>query len=113
MAEPVEKRQSPRPTLRLPVLYRRKAPVPVKAGAGWTHNLSEEGACLELADRLAQASTLHLVFQTENGALELSAVVVWAAVIGEKGEGILHGVTFVALTPDKREALRAFLRASG
>ncbi len=112
MADLVEKRQSPRSTMKLPLLYRRKAP-PVKVGTGWTHNLSEEGACLELAERLAEASTLQLVFQTEDGALVLGAVVVWAAVFGQKGEGILHGVTFVGLTPDKQQALRELLRSNG
>jgi len=51
MSELTEKRQVFRSEIRLPVLYRRKAPGPIKAGVGWTHNLSDEGACLELSDR--------------------------------------------------------------
>jgi len=113
MPEPVEKREVPRSAIKLPVLYRRKAPAPVKAGVGWTHNLGEEGACLELTDRLEASSALQLVFQTDQGCLNLSAMVIWAAGISSKGEGVLHGVTFPELTPDQRQDLRELLRSNG
>ena len=113
MPEIVEKRQSPRSLIKLPVLYRRKAPEPVKAGAGWTHNLSEEGACVELSERLEAPSSVQLLFQTDQGSLDLSAVVIWAAAVRATGHGILHGVTFGDLTPDQRKGLKELLRAKG
>ena len=67
MSELTEKRKIFRSEIRRPVLYRRKAPAPIKAGVGWTHNLSEEGACLELSDRLEDSSAIQLLFQTDHG----------------------------------------------
>lgn len=111
MPEIEEKRHTPRSLIQLPVLYRRKAPEPVKAGAGWTHNLSEDGACVELSERLEAPSSVQLLFQTDQGGLDLSAVVIWAAGIKAEGHGILHGVTFTDLTPDQQKGLKGLLRA--
>jgi hypothetical protein len=106
-----EKRQFARSLLQLPVLYSQKAPEPAKTGAGWTHNLSEEGACMELSERLEAPSSVQLVFQTDQGGLTLSAEVIWAAAIKAKDHGVLHGVTFTDVTPDQRKALKELLRA--
>jgi hypothetical protein len=111
MPELVEKRAVPRYSVTLPFLFKPNAPTPVKSGTGWTHDLSEEGACLELPSRFPKATTIRLVLQTDQGALDLSAVVIWTAMLQEKGEGILHGVTFVNLTPDRRQTLRDLIRA--
>lgn len=111
MPDQAEKRQFPRFPIKLPVLYTRKTPAPVKQGTGWTHNLSEEGACVELTERLEGSSSIQLLFQTEKGSLNLSGVVVWAAIIRQKGDGILHGVAFPGLTPEQRQALREFLHS--
>jgi hypothetical protein len=111
MPEIEEKRHVARSLIKLPVLYRRKAPEPVKAGTGWTHNLSEEGACVELSDRFEEPSSVQLLFQTDQGGLGLSAVVIWAAAIRDKERGFLHGLTFTDLTPDQWKGLKELLRA--
>lgn len=113
MSKLEEKRQFPRYAIKLPVLYRRKAPPPMKTGTGWTHDLSEGGACLELTDRLEASSVLELLFQTEHGSLEFTAAVMWAATMRQKGEGILHGVAFTELGPRQREALRELIQPKG
>jgi len=113
MPDLVEKRQSARHSIKLPFLYKRKAPEPGLTGVGWTHNLSEDGGCLELTDRLKAPSALQVLFQTDKGGLDLSAVVVWAAVVRPEGSGILHGVAFPDLAPDQRQALRELLRSGG
>ena len=112
MSELAEKRHVFRSEIRLPVLYRRKAPPPIKAGVGWTHNLSDEGACLELSDRIEESSAVQILFQTDHGGLAVGAVVIWAASLRQKGEGILHGVAFPDLTPDQRQALHELLRST-
>ena len=112
MSELTEKRQVFRSEIRLPVLYRRKAPGPIKAGVGWTHNLSDEGACLELSDRLEESSAIQLLFQTDDGGFAVGAVVIWAAALRQRGEGILHGLDFPDLTPDQRRALHELLHAT-
>ncbi len=111
MPEIEEKRHATRSLIQLPLLYTRKAPEPVKAGAGWTHNLSEEGGCVELSERLEAPSSVQLRFQTDQGGLDLGAVVIWAATIRAEGHGILHGVTFADLTPDQWKGLKELLRA--
>jgi hypothetical protein len=111
MSELAEKRKVFRSEIRRPVLYRRKAPGPIKAGVGWTHNLSDEGACLELSDRLEESSAIQLLFQTDHGGLAVGAVVIWAAALRQRGEGILHGVSFPDLTPDQRQALHELLHS--
>ena len=111
MSELAEKRKVFRSEIRRPVLYRRKAPGPLKAGVGWTHNLSDEGACLELSDRLEESSAIQLLFQTDHGGFAVGAVVIWAAALRERGEGILHGVAFPDLTPDQRQALDELLHS--
>ena len=112
MSELAEKRKVLRSEIRRPVLYRRKAPGPIKAGVGWTHNLSDEGACLELSGRLEDSSSIQLLFQTDHGGLAVGAVVIWAASLRQRGEGILHGVNFPDLTPDQRQALHELLRST-
>lgn len=44
-------RRFPRYPIQLPVLYKLKGPA-LQTGVGWTRNLSEGGAWLELAERL-------------------------------------------------------------
>jgi hypothetical protein len=111
MPEPAEKRHSPRCSIKLPFLYRLKTPISVKAGAGWTHNINEEGACLEFPDRLEESSAFQILFQTDHGGLSLGVKVLWVAKIRERGEGLLHGVVFPELNDDKRQVLCEFLQS--
>lgn len=113
MPEPMERRQSPRARIRIPLLYRRIAPAPVISGVGWTHNLNETGACLEIADRFEAPTALRLLFQTDQGSLDLHAVVEWVAVIKTEGGGKLHGVTFLEVTSDQQQAILELLRSQG
>ncbi len=113
MPETVEKRAFPRTQVRLSFHFTLNAPRPVESDMGWTHNLGEEGACVKLPNRLEEGSGLRLVFQTDQGPLELPAVVIWRSMIRQRGEGVLHGVTFSELNPDQQQALRAFLRSKG
>jgi hypothetical protein len=109
MPEMPEKRHLSRQAVRLPFLYRLKTPIAVTAGAGWTHNISEEGACLELPDRMEESSAFQILFQTDHGSLSLGVEVIWAAKIREREGGIIHGVDFPGLSDEKRQALRDFI----
>ena len=103
-------RRFPRYPIRLPVLHKPKGPP--KAGVGWTRDLSEGGACVELAERLPPQTVYSLRLQTERGPIEVEAQVAWAGE-PEVGGGIPHGVAFTQIAPDQREALRDLLRARG
>jgi hypothetical protein len=108
---PVERRFSRHP-IQLPVLHDAVPPGSSRSRAGWTRDLSEGGACLELDERIPAPNLLHIRLQTEQGALEVEAQVVWEVEAQERGEtdrGILHGVAFTHLSPDQLRALRALL----
>ncbi len=96
----------------LPVFcrYTPKGTQGAKAGSGWTRNLSEMGACLELAEPLPPGTPLSLVLQIAGDSLPLVAEVVWGSPPSLPGVRILHGVAFPHLTADQQQALQAFLR---
>ncbi len=95
----------------LPVFcrYTPKGEPAAKTGSGRTRNLSESGACLELAEPLAPGTSLSLVLQSEGGSLPLLAEVVWGSPPSLPGVRIQHGVSFLHLTSDQRAALQGIL----
>lgn len=107
------RRRHPRHPIRLPVLYKIAAPAPVKAGVGWTRDLSEGGACLELAEHLEPLSVLKLLLRTDKGSLEVEAKVVWAARPEPAGRAVLHGVGFTHLTGEHQKTLHDLLTNKG
>jgi hypothetical protein len=78
---------------------------------GWTRNLSEAGACLELAEVLSPDTPLRLRLQTDRGAIEVEARVVWARAANPASGVFSHGVAFTQVAPDQRQALRDLLRS--
>ena len=78
---------------------------------GWTRDLSEGGACVELAEAVSARIPLRLLLRTDRGGIELEAQVVWAGGAGRSGGGILHGVVFTRLLPDQLQALRELIRS--
>jgi PilZ domain-containing protein len=84
-----------------------------EAGSGWTRNLSETGACLELPEALAPGTPLSLVLRTEGDRLTLAARVGWVAHPSLPEGRTLHGIIFPQLTPDQRQGLQALLRREG
>ena len=77
---------------------------------GWTRNLSEGGACLEVAGAFRPETPLRLRLQTERGAIEADAEVVWAG-SPDPASGVgPHGVAFTRVAADQLQALRELLR---
>jgi len=113
MSEWANKRRHPRYPIRLPVLYKVTAPALGKAGVGWTRDLSERGACLELTEHIEPMSVLTLVLRTDKGSPELEAVVLWAAKSGVAGQAALHGVSFAHLTGEQQKAVYDLLPQKG
>ena len=77
--------------------------------AGWTLELSEGGACLELGEQLHPSTPLHLRLQADTETIDIEAQIIWAGQPGLPG-GILHGVVFTRVTPRHLETLRDLLR---
>ncbi len=65
---------------------------------------------MEVAEAVPLDAALRLRFQTDRGAIEAEAVVVWAAgPAGGRGP-MLRGVAFTRMTTDQRQTLRALLQ---
>ena len=87
----------------------------LQAEGSWTHqggrrldahNLSDEGACLELSDRLEESSAIQLLFQTDHGGFAVGAVVIWAAALSQT-EGRGHSPRGELSRPHARSAAGA------
>ena len=113
MTDGTAQRRFPRYTTVLPVLYTLDASESAVPEVGWTSNVSEGGACLELAERLDLSTILNLALRTHEVDIEVEAEVVWAAEPSSTDAGILHGVTFSHIEPDRRQALRHLIRTKG
>jgi c-di-GMP-binding flagellar brake protein YcgR len=110
MSEWSARRRFPRYAIHLLCQYE----VPARAGhgcdTGWTLELSEGGACLELGEQLQPQTSLRLRLQSDRGPIEVEAQVIWAGQPGLPG-GILHGVAFTQIATNHLEILREVLRA--
>ncbi len=84
---------------------------PGPPGVGWTRNLSEGGACVELADRLRPPLVLQLRLRAAQGAIEAEARVSWQRDLPAAGPLRRHGVRFTHLAPAQHQALRELLLA--
>jgi hypothetical protein len=102
--------QFPRSSIRLPLRHTVLSPPEERRGIGWTRNVSEGGACMEVAETLPLDAVVHLRFQTDRGAIEAEAVVVWAAAPAGGRGPTLHGVAFTRLASNQRQTLRALLQ---
>ncbi len=104
------RQQSPRFPLQFPLRQTLLAPSPYKCTRGWTRNLSEGGACIEVAELLPVAAILRLELETNHGEIETEAAVVWSAPAA--GGGLMrHGVLFAHTTPEQHRRLRRLLEA--
>ena len=108
-----ESRRFPRYSIQIPLLHRLKIPVSFRSGVGWTRNLSEGGACVELAERLSPQMSLFLVLRTDRRSILAEADVVWAGESSPARGGIPHGVAFTRIATEESRALRDLLRSEG
>jgi hypothetical protein len=113
MPDPSLRRQFQRYLIQLPILHKAEVPGSTRAGVGWTRNMSEGGACVELGERLRPPMSLRLLLRTDRGSVEVEGQVVWAGEPGLVGGGILHGVAFTQIAPDQLQALRDLLLSRG
>ena len=64
---------------------------------------------MELTERLPPQRPLWMRLQTDGGAIEAAAQVVWTEDPAPPETGIRHGVVFTRITPDQLQALRNLL----
>jgi hypothetical protein len=83
--------------VKVPFLHKPKTSVAARAGVGWTRDLSEAGACVELAEHVRPLEPLVLRLHTDRGPIELEARVVWRRKSKKSEGGVLHGISFTNL----------------
>jgi hypothetical protein len=105
--------QFPRYPVQLPLLHTVLSPRAGRPSMGWTRNLSEGGACVELAEVVPADAALRLSLQTDSGAIEVEAEVIWAAAPDSDTGLVPHGVSFTNISPDQCRLLRELFRTKG
>jgi PilZ domain-containing protein len=105
--------QFPRYPIQLPLLHTVLSPRAGRPSMGWTRNLSESGACVELAEVVPADAALRLCFQMDHGIIEAEAQVVWAAAPDSDTGLVPHGVAFTRIAPDQCQVLRELFRTKG
>lgn len=115
MSQPhrTEKRRHPRYSIRLPLLHKAESSGADRAEMGWTHNMGEGGACVELAERLQPPGPIRVRLQTAKGAIELETRLIWSREADSSGGGTLHGMAFLQIAPEQLEDLRELLLSEG
>lgn len=104
MPEPAELRRLPRYQIQLPLLY-KIASAESKFGVGWTRNLSEGGALVELDEHVQPDTPLHLSLRTDTGSIQIEARVTWAEPARQDGGDVLHNLEFTQIDPGHLQAL--------
>ncbi len=95
--------------IQLPLLYWRRTGSRSRAGAGWTRELSEEGATVELPERFPAETLLRVRIQTDRGPIEAEARVAWLADSAPAGAENYHGLVFTELGSVHLQALQDLL----
>ena len=113
MTTPAMKRRFPRYRICLPLLHRPKAPSALNVGVGWSRDLSEGGACVELAERLRPHRPVRIQIQTDAGPIQAEARVVWRQDPVPTEGGSLHGVAFTHIAREQLQALRDVIYRKG
>jgi hypothetical protein len=98
----------PRYEVQLPISYRIEDPRMSGTGIGWTRDLSEDGACLELLQMLTPGTRFAFTLQSYRGPIHAQAVVAWTGSPGAEGR-TLHGVEYLPFRPEAYTALQAIL----
>jgi len=117
MTQTVSERRFPRFAVQVPVRHPSAATAQAPFRVGWTRNLSQGGACIEMEERLPAPSPLQIRLQTDRGSVDVEAQVVWEAERSaekpEDGGGMLYGVAFTYLAPEQMQAIQTLLPAEG
>jgi len=127
MPERYDNRQFRRASLQLPLQHKLSVSGTAGVGVGWTRDVSEGGACVELPEVLRPPLPLQVRLHTARGPIETEAQVVWGAEAqavreseaqavwaweaGPTGGGVLHGLAFTQMGPLHRHILRTALHS--
>ncbi len=108
MTDWLGRRKHARYPIVVPILYGPECSSAVLTGAGWTRDLGEGGACLELPERLEASVLIQLFLRTEQGGISTQGQVIWVEGPLQTG-GILHGVSFIRMISAQSQAMQELL----
>lgn len=109
MSQWITERRFSRCTIHLPLAHKAGTSPGRRIDVGWTRNLSEGGACVELADDLQTQMPVQMRLQTTRGPIQVGGQVVWVGDAARSGGGVPHGVTLTQVFPDQRRAIRTLI----
>ena len=108
MTDWLGRRKHARYPIVVPILYGLECSNPVMTSAGWTRDLSEGGACLDLSERLEVSALIRLFLRTDQGSIVTQGQVIWVEGPLQTG-GILHGVIFTRMISAQSQAVQELL----
>lgn len=100
--------RAPRYQVVVPAVFTAELAEPC-AGSGWTRDLSETGACLELREPLRPGTRLTVVLELSTACAAVDARVVWSRRGEAEGAPALHGIAFALAAGDLPPALATLL----
>ena len=112
MPEWPEQRRFSRYQIILPLLH-KATPADLTVGVGWTRNLGQGGACVELAERLEPRMPRWGRLQTNRGPIEVEAQVAWAGESSAATGAVLHGLAFTRIAPAHLQTFAELIRSEG
>jgi Tfp pilus assembly protein PilZ len=107
------RRQHPRYPIQIPFVCTAKTPQRTRTTIGWTRNLGEGGACIELSESLPTDTPVWIRMRSDQGTVEMGGKVVWSENGKARGESSIHGLSFTESSPAQRQALEDLIRSRG
>lgn len=107
------RRQHPRYPIQIPFVCTAKTPQRTRTTIGWTRNIGEGGACIEMAEPLALDTPVWIRMRSDQGTVEMGGKVVWSENGKSQGESSAHGLSFTEGSPAQRQALEDLINSRG
>jgi c-di-GMP-binding flagellar brake protein YcgR len=107
------RRQYPRYPIQIPFVCTAKTPQRTRTTIGWTRNLGEGGACIELSEVLPPDTPVWIRMRSDQGTVEMGGKVVWSENGKARGESSIHGLSFTESSPAQQQALEGLIRSRG
>jgi len=107
------RRQYPRYPIQIPFVCTAKTTQRPRTIVGWTRNLAEGGACIELSEPMPPDTPVWIRMRSDQGTVEMAGKVVWSENGKPKGDRAIHGLRFTEGSPANRQALEILIMSRG
>jgi hypothetical protein len=107
------RRRHPRYPIQIPFVCAAKTPGRTRTTVGWTRNLGEGGACIELSDSFPPDTPIWIRMRSDRGLVEMGGKVIWSENGKGRGEHAVHGLSFTEGSPGNRQELETLIMSRG